>query len=309
MRDSNLNDIRLFVQVVESGSFSVAARSLCMAKSSVSRGIARLEEHMDTQLLQRTTRVTMPTDAGMRYYDLVAPALSALDQAHEAIASPEEPQGVIRLVAPPGVGSEALPRLVALFVRRHPKVSVEVNLSAQDQPLVAGRFDLAIRGGVQPDSSLTVRKLGESVFRLYASAEYLAQAGTPGHIDQLRTHHCVVFRPERAMDVWSLQKDAPSSPVHHVRVTGQISSNELVVVRRCAIAGAGIALLPEIPASLAVRQNLLVPVLPQYAMRSSPLFVVYPSTDHLPRRVRLFCDFLVESFLAPENFDHGTMDW
>ncbi|MEM9459102.1 MAG: LysR family transcriptional regulator [Myxococcota bacterium] len=293
MSELDLNDVSVFVRVVQTGSFSAAARSLHMAKSSVSRCVARLEERLETRLLQRTPRATVPTDAGQAYFEQVGGALTAILDASEAATSRRVPRGTVRITAPPGVGSEALPELVTRFVARYDEVAVEVDLSASAPNPVESGFDLAIRGGPQPDSSLVVRKLRNIPLRLYAAPGYLSRAGSPGRPEDLATHDCVLFRGRQGRCCWRLT--GPDGDVE-VIVRGRLGSNGLPFVRRAAIAGAGIALLPEPTGESAVRRDLLAPVLPDYALTASPLYLIYPSARHVPLRVRLFRDFLLEHF-------------
>lgn len=291
--DLDLNDVAVFVRVVQTGSFSAAARSLHIAKSSVSRCVARLEERLEARLLQRTPRATVPTEAGQAYFEQVGGALTAILDASEAATSRRVPRGTVRITAPPGVGSEALPELVTRFIARYDEVAVEVDLSASVPNPVEGGFDLAIRGGPQPDSSLVVRKLRDIALRLYAAPGYLSQAGSPECPEDLAAHDCVLFRGRQGRCRWRLT--GPEGEVE-VIVRGRLGSNGLPFVRRAAIAGAGIALLPEPTGDSAVRRGLLSPVLPDYALTTSPLYLVYPSARHVPLRVRLFRDFLLEHF-------------
>lgn len=298
MSDLDLNDVAVFVRVVQTGSFSAAARSLHMAKSSVSRCVARLEERLESRLLQRTPRATVPTDAGQAYFEQVCGSLTTIQDASEAATSRQVPRGTVRITAPPGVGSEALPELVTRFVAQYQEVTVEVDLSASEPNPVDGGFDLAIRGGPQPDSSLVVRKLRNIAFRLYAAPSYLSSAGEPGHPGELATRDCVLFRGRQGRCRWTLT--GPDGDVE-VMVRGRLGSNGLPFVRRAAIAGAGIALLPEPTGVVEVRSGLLSPVLPEYAFTTSPLYLIYPSARHVPLRVRLFQEFLLEHFPSDEG--------
>ncbi|MBB4963438.1 LysR family transcriptional regulator [Saccharothrix violaceirubra] len=282
-----LGDVAVFVRVVEAGSFSAAARVLWMPKSSVSRRVARLENRLGVRLLHRTTRSLALTDAGRAYHARVSVALAELDSAAGAAAdSREAPRGVVRLAAPPDVGAEVLPELLAAFLARYPEVRVEVALSPSAD-LVEGGFDLALRGGA---GGRGATRLQDTRFRLFASPVYLARKGNPQRPAELEGHLCLRFGD---VDRWLLH--GPRGEVS-VAVTGPLAADDLSFVRRAAVAGAGIALLPEPSVAPAVRAGLLVPLLPDHHAEGRPLHLVVPSDRHLPSRVAVLRDYLVANF-------------
>ncbi|PPK62369.1 LysR family transcriptional regulator [Actinokineospora auranticolor] len=282
-----LGDVAVFVRVVEAGSFSAAARALWMPKSSVSRRVARLENRLGVRLLHRTTRSLSLTDAGRAYHARVSVALSELDSAAGAAAdSREAPRGLVRLAARPDVGAEVLPELVAAFLTRHPEMRVEVVLSTSVD-LVEGGFDLALRAGEGGSGST---RLQDARFRLFASPVYLARKGIPQRPADLAAHLCLRFGDA---DRWHLH--GPRGEVS-VEVSGQLAADDLSFVRRAAVAGAGIALLPEPAVAASVRGGLLTLVLPDHHAEGRPLHLVVPSNRHLPLRVAVLRDFLVANF-------------
>ncbi|WP_033400929.1 LysR family transcriptional regulator [Actinokineospora enzanensis] len=282
-----LGDVAIFVRVVEAGSFSAAARALWMPKSSVSRRVARLENRLGVRLLHRTTRSLALTDAGRAYHARVSVALAELDSAAGAATdSREAPRGVVRLAAPPDVGAEVLPDLMAAFLARYPEVRVEVSLSSQTD-LVEGGFDLALRGGAGGQGST---QLQDARFRLFASPVYLARRGTPQRPTDLTTHLCLRFGDT---DRWLLHGSRGEISVD---ITGPLSADDMSFIRRAAIAGAGIALLPVPSVAPSVRSGLLAPVLPDHHAKGRPLHLIVPSNRHLPLRVAVLRDFLVANF-------------
>lgn len=304
MDDLNINDVMTFVRVVEAGSLTAAARRGKTAKSSVSRCLARLEERLGVRLLQRNARSVALTEAGRTYYRQVSANLAGILEASSA-ASASTARGTVRVSAPDGVGIEVLPELSRRFMERYPGIALDFELSAAPPNLLEQSLDLAIVGGPVPDSAVVMRKLRETNFRLYASPHYLARAGVPKHVDELEGHECVLFFGRDGAARWALS--GPEGDVA-VAVRGRVNSNSLTFSRRAAIAGAGIALLPEIPASVAVRRGQLCLVLPALAMTSSPLFLIYPYARHLPERVRLFRDFVLEHFPSGDDFDGAALD-
>ncbi|WP_026422127.1 LysR family transcriptional regulator [Actinokineospora inagensis] len=281
-----LGDVAVFVRVVAAGSFSAAARALWMPKSTVSRRVARLENRLGVRLLHRTTRSLALTDAGRAYHARVSVALSELDSAAGAAADNREtPRGLVRMTAPPDVGAEVLPELLAAFLARFPEVRVDVSLSTRTD-LVDGGFDLALRGTGGRGST----RLQDTRFRLFASPVYLARRGVPPRPADLAGHQCLRFGD---VDQWLLH--GPRGEVA-VSVSGPLVADDLSFVRRAAVAGAGIALLPEPSVAASVRSGLLTPVLPDHHAEGRPLHLVVPSDRHLPSRVAVLRDFLVANF-------------
>ncbi|HXV92662.1 MAG TPA: substrate binding domain-containing protein, partial [Pseudonocardia sp.] len=251
------------------------------------------------RLLHRTTRSLALTEAGRAYHGRVAAALAELgDAAAAAVEAREVPRGTVRLSTPPDVGAEVLPALIAAFVARYPEVRVEIELSADPRDLVEGGYDLALRGGRPRGPSLTAHKLQDNAFRLYAAPAYLARAGVPGGPGDLAGHTCVLFRPWGGRCRWRLRRDGDGLGGERVEVsvTGPVAANDLSFVRRAAVAGAGIALLPELVGAAAVRGGGLEGVLPELSADGLPLYLVHPAARHLPLAVRALRDHLLEHF-------------
>ena len=294
MRPLDLRDVSFFVSVVDTGGISAAARALSAPKSSVSRGVARLENKLGVRLLHRSTRSLTLTEAGQSFYERVSVALREMNEAaSSAIEAREVPKGTVRVSAPLDVGAEVLPHLVARFIAAHPEVMVEVELSADAPSLIRGGFDLALRGGPQPDSGLIARKLQDTVFKLYASPRYLAEAGEPATPEELSEHQCILSSARNGRDEWQLRG---SKRLARVAVSGRVVANDLSFTRRAAVAGSGVALLPDIVGDLLVRNGVLREVLGSYYASGYPLYIVYPSRKHVPLRVRALRDFILESF-------------
>ncbi|MEU6155090.1 LysR family transcriptional regulator [Actinosynnema sp. NPDC047251] len=298
----DLGDIAVFVQVVNSGGFTAAARTLHAPKSSISRQVKRLERRLGTQLLHRTTRAITLTDAGRDFHRRVATALAEVDDAVIAVVDAHEvPRGVVRFTAPPDLGAEVLPALLAAFTAKHPLVHVEVDLLARTPDLVEAGYDLALRVGRPAEHGLTTGKLQDMSFRLYASPGYLAAAGgPPDTAADLADHSCVLFRADRGRARWLLHRrpagDGAGADVVEVDVRGRLAANDMSFVRRAAIAGAGIALLPRLVGESAVATGDLTPVLPAYETASIPLYLTYPSSAHVPLAVQALRDHLLAEF-------------
>jgi DNA-binding transcriptional LysR family regulator len=297
MADLNLDDLAVFVRVVERGAFAAVARELKAPTSTVSRAVARLEARAGVRLLHRTTRHMKPTTEGRELYAAVAPALSTLRAAARAIepASPK-PRGRLRVTAPTDLSTGFLAEVIVAFAERHPLVQLDFSLTNRQSNLVEEGLDVAVRATVDlGDSSLVARKLGEIEHRLYASPRYLERRGAPATLGDLDGHPLVVFRAKDLSRTWALE--GPSGEAS-VPVRGRIGGDDFTFVRAMVVAGAGIGLLPQLNCAADEASGRLVRVLPEYHARGATLYVVYPSTRSVPARVTAFRDYLVEAFAS-----------
>ena len=295
MDNVDLDDVAAFVEVVRAGGITAAARAMQAPKSSVSRRVARLERRLGTRLLERTTRSVTLTDAGHGFHARAAAALAELhDAADAAFDAREVPRGTVRLTAPPDVGAEVLPPLVAGFVAAHPLVRVEVELTA-DAP-DPRRYDLALRAERPVERGVTTYRLQDMTLHLYAAPEYLARAGEPAVAADLGGHDCVLFRADRGHERWRLHRSDGSSTPTEVVVGGRVTANDVGFLRRAAVAGAGITLLPRLVGDAAVAAGDLLPVLPGLRTDAAPLYLAHPARPHVPLAVRALRDHLLRLF-------------
>lgn len=289
----DLNRVAVAIEVVERRSFTAAARSLGVPKSSVSRSVSQLEAELGVALLRRTTRRLALTEAGEAWYERARRALGELEEANALVARGERaPRGRVRLTAPPDYAA-SLGRALVEFGARHPGVSVEVVLTAQRLDLVADGIDLALRAGRLEDSSLVVRKLSTADFGLFAAPAYLAERGRPRAPDELASHACVLFRASHGRAVWRLE--GPRGQVR-AEVTGRLASDNMDFTLEAVAAGAGIGLLPQARSLALLGERRIERVLPAWHVAGGALSIVYPATRFLPRRAELLRDFLVERF-------------
>lgn len=285
----------VFVRVVETGTFTAAAAALGLPKSSVSRAVSRLERELGVRLLQRTTRSVHLTDAGHAYYERVTRALAGLQEAQAAVSDMQAtPTGVVRVTAAVDIGVNVVSGLVARFVRKHPRIHVELLLTGRLVNLVDEGVDLAIRAGKLDDSSLLARKVGTLERRCLAAPAYLRRKGTPNAVADLARHDCVLFRARRASSPWELT--GPKG-VERVDVTGPVSADDFAFVRQMLLDGVGIGLVPWTTCAVDVERGRLVRVLSEYSAPGGALHVVYPSARYVPQRVALLRDFLVQGLL------------
>jgi DNA-binding transcriptional LysR family regulator len=297
----DLNLVRTFARVVESRSFTAAARSLDLPKSSVSRAIARLEEQLGAQLLERTTRQLQLTATGRAYYDGASRALAALAEAEQMVAESQgEPRGTVRLTAPVGVDRNFLSDVVTRFAAEYPSIHVQVSFTNRVVDLVAEGFDLAIRGargGRMQDSSLVARKVAQLSLWLFAAPSYLEAHRPPRRPADLKKHDCILFESKgTTSQTWELVGPRGPEPVD---VAGVFSTDDFFFIRELVLRGAGITALVPRPDDL--RSGALVRVLPEYEIPDLMVSIVIPSRK-VPRRVALFREALIEGFKTLPGF-------
>jgi DNA-binding transcriptional LysR family regulator len=293
--------LRVFAQVVESGGFSRAADRLGLSTTAVSRQVAELEAHLQTRLLNRTTRRLSVTESGQAFYGRAVQLLHDLEEAEqEASKAAITPRGTIRLTTSLNFGTRQVAPAIAAFVARHPGVKFDVQLSDRTVDLVEEGFDLAIRIGGGGSDNLVARKLGETRLVACASPEYLARRGTPTSPQDLARHDCFTYEYVSSRGQWRFR--GPDGRDDMVRVSGPVHSNSGDLNAALAARGAGVALEPDFIVADELRAGRLVALLPDYAAARSPIYAVYPTRKHLSAKVRLFVDYLAERFAAAGEF-------
>lgn len=296
----DLNDIAMFVQVVRHGSFAGAARRLGLPPNTVSRRIQQLEAQLGTRLMQRSTRRLTLTSAGRAFHERCAGAVDGLVEAGQAlITGSQQPSGLVRVAATADFFDFFPMEWVAGFLAAHPLVRVDFVLSDARADLIAEQIDIAFRGGALPDSGYVGRKLlGARTDGMVASPAYIAARGAPATLQELAEHDCVTSPHPSGRTLWRLA--GPGGAEEEVQVAGRFSGNTAQALRKAALAGLGIALLPPTMARLDLEAGRLVPVLPQYQRTGQGLSVLYPSRKHLPLAVSAFIGMVMEKLSAVE---------
>jgi DNA-binding transcriptional LysR family regulator len=281
----DLNEIAIFIRVVQTGSFTQAAQQLQMPKSTVSSKISALEKRLGVTLIQRTTRKLNVTSAGQAYFKRCVRGLEEIKGGEQELASIQgEPQGLLRVTAPADLGASVLPELVGAFIRKYPKVSIELLLTDRMVDLLAESVDLAVRGGVLEDSSLIARKLGSDYFAPFASPQYLKERGTPTHPRDFRQHECIQFTP-MGTETWEMTN---AKGTLQIPVPARIISSDLSMVKKLVVMGNGIALLPTFLCYEEVKAKKLVRILPEWKSGSAPLHFVYPAQRFVTPKLSAF---------------------
>ncbi len=291
----HLTDIAIFVKVVELSSFTAAAEALESSQPVVSKAVTRLEEKLGARLLNRTTRRLSLTEAGAELYRRSARALQEIENAkHEVARFQTEPRGTLRLAAPMSFSILHLGPFIHDFLQQYPGVSVELNMSDQQVELVDAGYDLALRIGHLTDSSLVARKITPCRQVMCASPTYLERHGTPERPEDLLEHNCIVYSYLSTPREWRLT-DADGE-THVVPVNGTLHSNNGLVNRAAAVAGAGIVLLPTFYIGEEMKSGALQQVLADFKPPEIDVHAVYPERRNLMPKVRAFIDALVEHF-------------
>ena len=293
----DLNQVSTFVRVVESHSFTDAARALGVPKSSVSRRVSALEKALRVRLLQRSTRKLVPTEAGRLYFERARVALAGLSDAGAAVADmSREIAGPIRFTTG-GDNTGFIVGLIGQFLARYPRVQLDVVFTPRRVDLMAEGFDLALRAGPLVDSALIVRRLGRSDHHLFASRAYLRQAGTPRTVRDLAKHRFVLFG--EAHQRTQLLVTGPEGE-ETVKIDGPLIVHDMPVAADAAAAGIGIAFLPDayfgwsLQAGRHAGGRDLVRLLPDHGLPGAELSLVSPPVAYEPARVGLFRDFLAD---------------
>jgi DNA-binding transcriptional LysR family regulator len=294
--------MRVFSQVVEQGGFSKAAEQLGLSATATSRHIAELEAHLQTRLLNRTTRRVSLTESGRAFYERCVQVLADLEEAEqEASRAAVVPRGTIKLTAPVNFGVRHLASAIADFLAEHGEVRFDVSLSDRIVDLVEEGFDLGIRVGTAGAEHLVARKLGETRVVPCASPEYLARRGAPQNPEDLQRHDCFTYEYVTPKNVWRFRD--PAGGERAVRVGGRLHSNNGDLLAEAAARGAGIVLEPAFIVGPEVRAGRLVPLLQDYVPAPAPIYALYPSRKHLSAKVRRFVDFLVERFSHAQDWN------
>ena len=288
------DDMILFVQVVEEGSFSRVAEKLSLTNSVVSKRIARLEENLNTQLLYRTTRKLSLTDAGRALYNKAKIAKSAFQEAENAVTGyGEDMKGHIRITMPVVSANFIFSESIAEFCKQHPEVSVELQITNRLVDLIEEGFDLALRTAVLEDSSLIARRLIDSQWIICATPAYLEQHGAPQTPEQLQNHECLVYKFDNtANSTWPLYIDGKEQLIS---VHGRFHSNHLSAIKQAALSDLGIAFLPQVLIYEEIQKNTLTQILQCFTSKKLGLYAVYPKARQPDQKLKLLVAHLRDS--------------
>jgi DNA-binding transcriptional LysR family regulator len=293
MLDS-LRGLLVFAHVAETASFSRAAERLAITRSAVSKQVAQLESELGVQLVVRTTRRVVLTEAGERVYEASARLAGDVEAAREAaMAQSAQVAGSLRVTAPSALGRDYLIPVVAEFMALHPAVTVEVVLGDAFVDLVAERIDVAVRVGGRAEQSLVSRKISSVEALLVGAPSYLARHGTPRAPAGLASHRWVMHTPGGSAPRVTLRRGSRTATV---QPKGDFACNDGPANIAAARAGLGLLVAPDFEVAGAVRDGSLVRLLPSWRVDMSALHLVFPPRRHVLARVRAFADLLALRF-------------
>lgn len=293
-----LEDVVLFLRVVEKGSFSAAGRDLRMSAAVVSHRIMTLEKRLGARLFTRTTRSMQLTTSGQLFHERAIELVDAAQRAESSIGDEGgTPKGPIKVTAPLGLGRRLLGPAVVRFSALYPGIDIRVRLSEHLVDLTAEGIDVALRLANFTDSSFILRKVAPVSRVMCAAPAYLERAGIPQSIEALERHSCLLLRfPGSRQFRWPL-KDAQGKTAQ-VPVSGRIDADDGDLLTEWALAGQGIVLKPVFEVAEHLARGALVPILPQHPPEPLTLGVLYPSRQLIPAKIRVFSDFLIEEARA-----------
>lgn len=298
-------DLEAFFAVVETGSLTSAAKTLSLPKSTISRRLARLESDLGATLLLRTPRSIQITETGELLHRQGSPALSYLDEVERMVLDrAAEPSGLLRVSAPPDLAGVHLGALCARFGRRYPEVRLSIVATGTFSSLISDGYDVALRihtDALDSVASLRVRRLARVEVALYAAPSYVEQEGLPRNPRQLAQH--TLLGMAAFPGSWTLTH-VRRGTTFEITEQPNLVSNDHLLLRDAALAGAGVAALPSFVAEPRVRQGHLRRVLPAWAVQTAVLSAVWPTTHHTSPRVRAFLDETARFFDRP-TWTHG----
>ncbi len=294
------NDLILFSQVVNLGSFSKVAEANNLTNSVVSKHIARLEKALGVQLLYRTTRSLTLTEAGKELAQRAKMVSQMTSEAIDAVSNfGEEMTGHIRMTIPTISGELFLAEHIAKFCQNHPELSVEVSLENDFVDLVKEGIDLAIRTGVLEDSSLIAQPLITSHWLVCCSPKYIALHGQPKTPEELNKHNCLAYTYQRKGGYeWRFSQ---GDKEQNIKISGNFATNNSQALRKAALGGYGIAYIPKCSVYEDIQRGDLVELLTDYEPRKLGVYAVYPFTKHLPNKIKLLIDHIKQGY---ENLNH-----
>ncbi|RDK03339.1 LysR family transcriptional regulator [Paraburkholderia lacunae] len=286
-----LDDMRIFVATVDAHNFTAAANRLSLSKQFVSRRVMALEEALGVRLLIRNTRKLAVTELGQEFYERARRILGEVEDAEQAMSLRRAgPRGLLRVSAPMSFGMMHLSPLVAMFLRKHGDVRFDMELSDRTVDVVGEGFDMAIRIGTLPDSTLIAQKLADVRMVACCSPAYVRRRGAPKVPADLERHSCLLYGQGGAVS-WEFVVDGA---LRSFEVRGPLRANNGDLIRDAAVAGLGIVRLPDFIVADAIRRAQLVTVLDEFQPRGLTAYAVYPQHRQSSVTIRVFVAFLRE---------------
>lgn len=291
-----LDAMKAFVRVVEAGSFTRAAQTLHISRTTVTQLVQQLEARLRLKLLNRTTRKVNVTEDGAVYYERIVRVLAELDDVETSLpGASAAPSGVLRVDVPSPLATMILVPALPLFHARYPDIQFDLGASDRKVDVIGENVDCVVRGGAITDLSLIARHVGDLQLGVYAAPAYLARAGTPRHPAELQTggHHIVKYRWSGSGDgfPYAMHKDGERLKMQGRHILTIDDGNAYLAA---GLAGLGVLWLPEYMAKPHAASGALVPLFKDWRAEPMPLYVAYPPNRHMSKKLRVFIDWVAE---------------
>lgn len=289
----SFNIIPIFVAVAKNGRFTSAAHELGLSKSAVSKRITQLEDALGARLIHRTTRKLSLTEAGERFFEHALKATAAAKNAEDSVSELlGDPQGLLKIHVPMSFGILHVAPLIPEFLKRYPNINIELNMDDKMVDIVDQGYDLSIRSGDLPDSTLIARKLAPLKSVVCMSPEYGPKTLLT-HPNDLEKENCLLYSYSTNASVWEFSILGKNE---RVRVKGNFRVNSSEALKNAISNGGGIGRLPSFVAGEDIRSGKLIQIFNEFSMPEKQIYAVYPERSYVPSKVRFFLDFCIEHF-------------
>lgn len=293
-----VNTLNLFLEVMQLGSFTDVAKKRGVAPSSISRSIAALEKELDIRLFQRSTRKLSPTEAGLVYYDRIAPLVRELESITQSAADiTDEPRGTLRITAPTVYGQMYITPMLPFLLKKYTDLKIELILTDSYLDLIEERIDVAIRIGTLQDSTYIARQLHSMKFHIVASPDYLSRHGCPTVPKDIIQHECLIF-PRTGNDKNWIFRNSQGRQFN-IPIHGKCMITNSLSIKQCAVNGMGLALLPDWNINKEVNSGSLIKLFENYTVTATDfnagIYLLYPSRNYMPLKTRVFIDHITEN--------------
>ncbi|GIU21414.1 LysR family transcriptional regulator [Shewanella sp. MBTL60-007] len=297
-----LGAMKAFVRVVQTGSFSAAAREQNTTQATISKKVAALESLLGAKLLTRSSRELSMTEVGAVYYENCVAIIAELDEAQAQVRSQQaSPKGILRVAAPVVFGCQFIAPILGDFLKSYPEIKVDLMLSDKHVDLVAEGVDVAIRAKQLEDSSLVARHLFDNPLVAVASPQYLNRFGEPKAPLDLKSHNCIVYSMLKSVNIWHFEHSGGSGDIA-VPVSGNCRCDNGEAILQLALDGVGIVQLPIWMVDEHIEQGKLKRIMPNYFSHPLPFNAIYPQSRYVPLKVRCFIDYLKQRLAEDSSY-------
>lgn len=293
------SQLPLFICAAQEGSFSAAGRKLGISAAAVSKGVAALEKQTSVRLFHRNTRQFSLTEDGSNLYQRVAPLLSELEESIDGLTEKNRnPSGKLRVNLPDSFGRHFVMPYISEFLNLYPEIELDIVLSDRVLDIIDEGFDVSIGNQINEDSRLVARTIHQMQSGLFASKAYVDQFGMPNSIEELREHNAIIYRPLSSGRVftWPLRDNSLEGSDEHIQFTpkGNVTLSNISSAKVLLLQNVGIAYMGKWHVEHELDSGDVVPVLQACWTEAKPVWIYYSSRENLPKRTRLFIDFIVE---------------